>query len=63
MPADAFISELEQRVQALAAKRRPGLRVSKELDELAKYIANAKAEFAALCPANIRDHHLPAATD
>ncbi len=39
------------------------LQVYKELDELAKYIANAKAEIAALCPADIRDHHLPAATD
>ena len=39
------------------------LQVYKELDELAKYIDNAKAEIAALCPADIRDHHLPAATD
>lgn len=39
------------------------LRVYKELDDLAKYIHNAKAEIAALCPDDIRESHLPAAAD
>ncbi len=39
------------------------LRVYKELDELATYIDNARAEIAALCPDDIRESHLPAATD
>ncbi len=70
MSADAFISELEQRVQALAAKRRDSVgidelaeTVTSILGELATYIDNAKADIAALCPADIRDNHLPAATD
>ena len=70
MSADAFISELEQRVQALAAKRHDSAgidelaeTVTSILGELAKYIDNAKAEIAALCLADIRDTHLPAATD
>ena len=39
------------------------LRVYKELDELATYIDNARAEIAALCPDDIRESHLPAAAD
>lgn len=39
------------------------LRVYKELDELASYIRNAREEIVALCPDDIRQEHLPAATD
>ncbi len=38
------------------------LRVYKELDSLARYIQGAKSEISALCPDDIRDEHLPAAT-
>ncbi len=42
----------------------PGhLSVYKELDDLAKYIHNAKAEIASLCPDDIRESHLPDAAD
>ncbi len=39
------------------------LRVYKELDELSSYIRNAREEIVALCPDDIRQEHLPAATD
>ena len=39
------------------------LRVYKELDDLAKYIQKAKGEIADLYPGDLRDQHLPAATD
>ncbi|WP_207456810.1 protein phosphatase CheZ [Azospirillum sp. SYSU D00513] len=39
------------------------LRLYKEVVDLAKYIENAKAEIAALQPAEIRDEHIPTATD
>ena len=39
------------------------LRVYRELDELASYIHNAREEIVALCPDDIRQEHLPAATD
>ncbi len=39
------------------------LRVYQELDELASYIHNARAEIVALCPDDIREEHLPAAAD
>ncbi len=39
------------------------LKVYRELDDLANYIRSAKTELAALCPGDIRDQHLPAATD
>jgi chemotaxis protein CheZ len=39
------------------------LRLYKEVVDLAKYIENAKAEIAALQPADIRDEHIPNATD
>ncbi len=39
------------------------LRVYTELDDLATYIDNARAEISALCPDDIRQSHLPAATD
>ncbi len=38
------------------------LRVYKELDDLAKYIQNAKSEIANLCSGEMRNEHLPAAT-
>ena len=37
------------------------LRVYKELDDLAKYIQNAKSEIANLCSDDMRNEHLPAA--
>jgi chemotaxis protein CheZ len=39
------------------------LRLYKELVDLAKYIEDAKAEIAALQPTDIRDEHIPNATD
>ncbi|MGQ9365316.1 protein phosphatase CheZ [Azospirillum sp. ST 5-10] len=39
------------------------LRLYKELEGLARYIQNAKAELAALRPDDIRDQHIPTATD
>ncbi len=39
------------------------LRLYKELDDLAAYIRGAREEIAALCPEDIRQEHLPAATD
>lgn len=39
------------------------LRVYRELDDLAAYIHTARSEIATLCPDDIRNEHLPAATD
>ncbi|HYD67467.1 protein phosphatase CheZ [Azospirillum sp.] len=39
------------------------LKLYAELEDLARYIADAKAELAALRPAEIRDEHIPTATD
>ena len=39
------------------------LRLYKELEELARYIHHAKAEIAALRPHDIRESHIPTATD
>ncbi|WP_029008962.1 protein phosphatase CheZ [Azospirillum halopraeferens] len=39
------------------------LRLYKELEGLARYIQSAKAELAALRPSDIRDQHIPNATD
>ena len=39
------------------------LRVYKELDDLSAYINKARSEIAAVRPDEIRDEHLPAATD
>ncbi|MEI6558488.1 MAG: protein phosphatase CheZ [Rhodospirillaceae bacterium] len=39
------------------------LRLYKELEELARYIQHAKAEIASIRPQDIRESHIPAATD
>ena len=39
------------------------LKVQRELAELVDYIQKAKEEIAAIQPAEIREHHIPAATD
>ncbi len=39
------------------------LRVYKELDSLAEYIQSAKLEIAEICPADIREEYLPAASN
>lgn len=39
------------------------LKLYAELEDLARYIADAKAELAALRPGEIRDEHIPTATD
>ncbi len=39
------------------------LRVYKELDSIAHYIQAAKSEIVELCPDDIREQHLPAASD
>ena len=39
------------------------LRLYKELEELARYIHHAKAEIAAIRPQEIRENHIPTATD
>ena len=39
------------------------LRVYKELDSIANYIQAAKSEIVELCPDDIREQHLPAASD
>ncbi|WP_431857962.1 protein phosphatase CheZ [Azospirillum sp.] len=39
------------------------LRLYRELEELARYIHHVKSEVAAIRPADIRDEHIPTATD
>ena len=39
------------------------LRVYEELNQLSHYIDDAKVQIAVLCPNEIRNDHLPAATD
>lgn len=64
LPSEEIVAVVEDIVSSLEGDlSRANLKLYSELEALARYIAEAKAEIAALRPEEIRSRHLPTATD
>ena len=61
---DAVVAVVEQMIASLRGDLSPGaMQLYGELEDLACFIRDARAELAQIRPEDIRDHHIPTATD